>query len=443
MLLTSWFRKLTYASVILLATGFGLGQRDSSVLPLAAAPSRLAAATPAADPKYVVLSWNDLGMHCYNRDFRYLAVLPPYNTLWAQVVRRGNPPEVVTTGITVTYAFADNTTSVTKSNFWTYANALFGVDLAPDVGLTGRGLRGAMDLHVDHFAAEGIPLTEFTDSAPTVPAPYQLATVTVRAADTGLELARTTVVAPVSTEMHCDNCHQDGGVEDIATGSVELNILTLHDEELGGDNGDDGDAPEWAAVLPDTSLVANTPVLCADCHASNALGKPGVPEVKSLSNAMHEQHAGKVPNSTEGCYNCHPGPSTRCLRDVMSQEHGMGCVDCHGTMEQVAQNATPWLKEPRCDTCHDDASYAQNQPLYRMSSGHGGLYCAGCHDSPHAIAPSAQPNDGLKFIELQGHRGPLDSCEVCHTITPNAAGPHGMAVPNVRPSKMYLPLLAE
>jgi len=29
--------------------------------------------------QYVVLGWNDLGMHCYNRDFQDLAVLPPYS----------------------------------------------------------------------------------------------------------------------------------------------------------------------------------------------------------------------------------------------------------------------------------------------------------------------------------------------------------------------------
>ncbi len=115
------------------------------------------------------------------------------------------------------------------------------------------------------------------------------------------------------------------------TGSVELNILTLHDEEVGG-----GDEDLLALDLPYISLVANTPVLCADCHASNALGKPGVAVSKAFSNAMHEKHAGKVDNDTDGCYNCHPGPTTRCLRDVMSEQHGIGCVDCHGNMDKVA-----------------------------------------------------------------------------------------------------------
>ena len=64
-----------------------------------------------------------------------------------------------------------------------------------------------MDLDGDHFKVDGIPLTEFQDTAPTTPYPYQLATVIVRDAQTRAELARTITVAPVSTEMHCDTCH--------------------------------------------------------------------------------------------------------------------------------------------------------------------------------------------------------------------------------------------
>ena len=41
---------------------------------------------------YVVLAWNDLGMHCLNPTYDQLIILPPYNTLWAQVVERGDPP---------------------------------------------------------------------------------------------------------------------------------------------------------------------------------------------------------------------------------------------------------------------------------------------------------------------------------------------------------------
>ena len=76
---------------------------------------------------YVLLGWNDLGMHCYNYSFKDLAVLPPYNTLWAQVIKRGDPPQIVTSGIRVQYSFPDNKTSTGKTDFWNYADQLFGV----------------------------------------------------------------------------------------------------------------------------------------------------------------------------------------------------------------------------------------------------------------------------------------------------------------------------
>ena len=65
--------------------------------------------TAPDENRYVVLAWNDLGMHCYNRDFQDLAVLPPFNTLWAQVVKVGDPPQIITSGVNLTYDFPDNT----------------------------------------------------------------------------------------------------------------------------------------------------------------------------------------------------------------------------------------------------------------------------------------------------------------------------------------------
>ncbi len=53
----------------------------------------------AVSGNYVVISWNDLGMHCMNQFFNVMAVLPPYNTIWAQVIKRGPEPQKVTTNI--------------------------------------------------------------------------------------------------------------------------------------------------------------------------------------------------------------------------------------------------------------------------------------------------------------------------------------------------------
>ncbi len=404
---------------ILLCTSGGLakGQSQEPASPSVVTITYLPLVTKSIPPGYVLLGWNDLGMHCYNHDFQDLAVLPPYNTLWAQLIRRGDPPQIITAGVRVQYSFLDNTTSSNKTNFWAYVAPLFGVQLPDNVGLKGKGLADVMDAKSSYFVAEGIPLTEFRDSAPTDPYPYQLAVLTARDITTNELLASLTVVAPVSTEMHCDTCHATGQDPGGTQPRTELNILALHDFNEG------------------TNLFNSRPVLCARCHSSNALGMPGVVGVPSLSNAMHDQHKEVIPDSVDGCYNCHPGPTTKCLRDAMSLNvispidptRKMNCIDCHGGMLHVSQNPDPWLNEPRCDGCHtptDTKQFNQDQALYRFSKGHGGVYCEACHDSTHAIATSREPNDAIKFIQLQGHTGTLADCLVCHVTQPAGPGPH-------------------
>ncbi len=392
---------------------------------------------------YVVLGWNNLGMHCYNPDFSSLMILPPYNTLVAQVVRRGDPPQVVTSGVTVQYEFPENTYSVSrqgrpdKSNFWDYADAIFGVTLPPDVGLTGKSLAGTMDPDPDkaRYVAAGIPLTEFRDQDAVNQKryPFQKAEITVN--DTSKKtLASLTVVAPVSTELSCGNCHSDTMdattryAPDVQpTGKIDTNILTLHDY-LNREN-----YAVYLAGRPDllamTPLMENQPVMCAKCHGDNALNMPQVGTIKNLSNAIHGHHnpvnAPDITPDTAGCYNCHPGPETQCLRDTMSQNLSLQCTDCHGDITRVAQNPDPWLNEPTCSQagCHG-AGYETSDPLFQNSVGHGGMYCEACHDSTHAIAISREANDAIKFQELQGHTGTLTDCTVCHATKPTAMFNH-------------------
>ena len=406
------------------ALGLALGLLLTSTLASANAPDSSTALTTG--DTYRVLAWNDLGMHCYNGSFADMMVLPPFNTLWAQVVRVGDPPSIITTGVVVSYEFPGNTYSAGKTDFWDWATQAFSLaeTLPPNVGLKGKGLTGTLDPAGDHFVACGIPLTEYSDDDTATRQPFQTAIVTVRDTATGAVLTSSTVVTPVSSEMNCIMCHADDADATTKypitpTGDFQANILALHDylsqsKYPAGHTG---------------ALLNRRPVLCAECHADAALGAPGIKGVSNLSNAMHRHHnptnAPDITPDTDGCYNCHPGADTQCLRCVMSQRYGLGCVDCHGDITQVAKNPQPWLNEPSCSnaTCHG-AAYATNQPLYRNSTGHGGMYCASCHDSPHAIAVSREPNDALKFVELQGSDGTLRVCTVCHATKPASAFSH-------------------
>jgi len=282
------------------------------------------------------------------------------------------------------------------------------VNLQENIGLTGKSLTGAMDVSGNHFVAEGIPVTEYRDQDAQTKTRYpcQLATVTVTDANTGALLAKTTVTTPVSSELSCNNCHSDTGEANkkyavAATANVDQNILKLHD-----------------MLHPENNpkLMDSRPVLCASCHSSNALQAAGRTGIPSLSNAIHANHA-NVPGMTAdlaGCYQCHPGPQTRCLRDVMSTK-GMDCLDCHGDLTAVSQNTNPWLNEPRCDSasCHP-STVRQTNALFRLSTAMGGIYCEACHGSTHAVAPSRDASDAIQVMALQGKNAALSNCSVCH-----------------------------
>jgi cytochrome c553 len=54
--------------------------------------------------------------------------------------------------------------------------------------------------------------------------------------------------------------------------------------------------------------------------------------------------------------------------------------------------------------------------LYRLSTGHGGVKCQGCHNSTHAVWPvkNARANDNIAARQLQGHTGTITECTTCH-----------------------------
>lgn len=369
---------------------------------LAALATGIIVARPAAQPPagYVAFTVNELGMHCVNSDFSELCILPPFNSLRTEVLKRGGSPEPVKEGLTVKYSLPSNTHSSDKSNFWTYAPAIFGVTLPPDVGLTGHGMSGLMTINGGgRWEATGVPVIPIDDSGKVEP--YPLAEVRV-SGPAGSFVSH--AVVPVSSEMACTSCHGGNGV------SMAHDILAKHD------------------ALHGTTLVDQKPVLCAACHADPALGAPGVPGVSTMSHAMHGSHAERVANLglANECYACHPGERTQCQRDVHTSAN-VSCNDCHGGMLAVADPARqPWVDLPRCADCHNRPGFEFEPPgvLFKEAVGHGGVHCTSCHGSPHAITPTNTEVDNAQAIALQGYPGVINSCTVCHTSTPGDPFPH-------------------
>jgi hypothetical protein len=456
----------------------------------------------AAGAGWTLVGWNNLGMHCMDANYSVFSILPPYNTIHAQLMDSSG--RVVTTGVTITYqAVADpagsiNTTSQGKSNFWEFAQSLFGLaqPLTADVGLTGLAMPGTanqpqpmtFDAANGWFIAEGIPITPYDDGKTKNAYPMMRL---VAKNTSGTVLATTDIVLPVSDEMDCRACHASGGSSAARPGSgwvndpdpdrdYRLNILRLHDDRNGA-------SPNYAGALAaagysSTGLFATAtggkPILCASCHASNALGTKGYAGVPQLTVSVHFYHShvtdptsGLTLESTDNrsaCYRCHPGSTTKCLRGAMGHAvapdgtMAMQCQSCHGPMSSVgASSRQGWLDEPGCQSCHTGTAVQNNgqvrftsvfdnsgQPrvavnqtyattpnapafgvsLYRFSTGHGGLKCEACHGSTHAEYPSSHVNDNVQSLQRQGHVGMLVECAACHGSQPVTVngGPHGM-----------------
>ncbi len=426
------------------------------------APLSLAAADAA------LLGWNNLGMHCMDSDYSVFSILPPYNTIEAQLIVNGT---LVTSGsgYSVTYqAVADpdgsiNRTSIGKGNFYTYTPYLYGA-LAPDLGLAGWAMPGAantpqgmrfetnnspaagVSTPVNWFRGEGIPMSPYDDAMHKNE--YPLMRLVARDAANQV-VATSDIVLPISDEMDCRACHASGTVAAAQPSAgwvfnanperdYRLNILRLHDELQFASH-----AAEYAAALTargfnPAGLYANVatdghPVTCSACHLSEALPGTGVAGIPPLTAAVHTLHANvvdpilQIPLNSAGnraaCYRCHPGSTTKCLRGAMgraiaadgSQE--MQCQSCHGNLTEVGSpTRVGWFQEPQCQSCHTGtATHNNGQIRYTSVFTDASFTVRSAVDQTFATTPNT-PASGLSLYRFSVGHGGLQ-CEACHGST--------------------------
>ena len=408
--------------------------------------------------RYVLLVWSDLGMHCMSDSDPWFVILPPGSNLEAQLIRRGEVPELVTGDVVISYQVEKGFENpAAHVPFWEYAEENFGTPPEANTGLYGKGLTGTFDYDGEQgsFTARGIPVVPYGDDGSYNP--YPLFTVEARDTTGEVLLAKTQVVTPVSTGMGCRNCHSGGWrVEGVAGLSDETatGILEAHDRLSGTD------------LL--AQARAGKPKMCQSCHADPAMSAKGDSLRLNLSAAMHGWHANYMPVSgADACVLCHPADpegSTRCMRGIHNYI-GVECVDCHGELSDHALSLLkeekgkqssrrlmanlkpehaesvdavnprkPWLNEPDCLTCHagfeppetvDAYNVWNDDPadLYRMRQDNAGIRCPACHGSTHALYPATNPmdrdRDVLQPLQYSGQPYPIGSnmrCEVCHIV---------------------------
>ncbi|MCU7797598.1 MAG: PKD domain-containing protein [Candidatus Thiodiazotropha sp. (ex Myrtea spinifera)] len=321
---------------------------------------------------------------------------------------------------------------------------------------------------VNWYEAPGIPLAAFDDAGRENPWPL----FRIQAKQTGTTLASVDTVVPISGEANCGACHGsplDGG-NGSATATLVDNSIAVADVL---DDPEHGNVPlevskEYAADLNllrlhdhkhGTTLEANKPVVCQQCHYTPALdlaqlgpldstsGGNGREQtsVKSMSNVMHSHHGtvrdtngdllfpempaaikdnlGFVSNDAERravldetCYQCHPGRRTDCLRGAMANG-GMLCQDCHGNMAQVGDDFSRNVSPTNVGAFELGGDFYTNpaQPRVPWANEPG---CGSCHTGD---AMNNMASDANVVVNPADADGNLDSIRLFQAYKSNDA----------------------
>ena len=215
--------------------------------------------------------------------------------------------------------------------------------------------------------------------------------------------------------------------------------------------------------------MANGGMLCQDCHGD--MKQVG----DDFSRGVDAGHTGnfelagdfytnpatpRVPWANEpGCGSCHTGDAmdNLILSDPDNTNLVINNIDAGGNVDGIRlfqafqsddAKATPIVPTNKrfaenvievdnpAVTGPDDPRIG-NPMLYRVSTGHEGVFCEACHGATHGIWPNKNPNanDNVTATQLQGHTGTITECDTCHLpsvfedsgeLQLTMSGPHGM-----------------
>jgi hypothetical protein len=194
-------------------------------------------------------------------------------------------------------------------------------------------------------------------------------------------------------------------------------------------------------------VMASGGSVCQDCHGDMkqvgndfsidlAVDSP-FPDAADLTRRIPWAHE-------PGCQSCHTGDAVSLNHpvDAIVAPDGIRLLQAwtEVTLSDGSTLAQP-IESPNSRFAEDQTPAGQ-RILYRLSTGHGGVFCQACHGSTHAEWP-VQPdytgpwppppgtltaNDNVTAGQLQGHTGTIIECSTCHTgdLGNTLGGPHGM-----------------
>lgn len=424
----------------------------------------------SASRDVIVVANNDLGMHCACPGSEYFMLLPPFNTIRAQVIERGGRSPVVLDNpndIRVEYDTVENTEASLNADpyysKWIQMMPKYGFGPAKNAqgliqGLTGSTLDGQMHAMTGEGWWEAVGIPVFPDDSNNSPSadkvmidnlggpnrnPYLSVKVNVFDQTNNQQLATTTTVAPVAFGGCC-SCHLT--VTKNNTGIQNPTALDSFNE-MGRLHGLNGSNINIANIDPDTDGQKG-PVRCSSCHLDPAMGEAVAPGIKytaganngqriidpatgnpyaisqfTFSDVLHRGHLENPkamqmdPNLANNCYACHPGNGVNCYRGAHVNAPGSGangkmwCSDCHGDLNQrvaEGQLLKPWSDQtlPACSSCHTRTGELSSSDSTYLHLGIFGRY-----------------------LNSRGHKNDKILCTTCHG-SPHAEYPSTLAKDN-------------
>jgi Zn finger protein HypA/HybF involved in hydrogenase expression len=175
--------------------------------------------------------------------------------------------------------------------------------------------------------------------------------------------------------------------------------------------------------------MANGGMLCQDCHGdmqqvgddfTRTVGEPDG-GFELAADFYTNPDTPRVPWANEpGCGSCHTGDA---LDNMHSDADTLGSPSDDIRLMQAFRTddakATPIVPSNTrfAENIVTTGDAAGNPKLYRVSKGHEGVFCEGCHGATHGIWPNKNPdaNDNVTATQLQGHTGTITECDTCHT----------------------------
>lgn len=413
---------------------------------------------PSKD-EYVLLGWTGQGMHYISDNNRFFGLSNPGTTIYAQLIKRGKPPEIVSGNIELTYRIEDGfDMPSSRIDFWKHSKALFGREIKENEGLSGNKTDGKMDYNenIMAYSAADIPVVPYRKDGAYIPFP--MIYIEARDAQNGRVLCSTGISVPASTEMGCRNCHGGNWAKKSMTGlsdETALDIIRAHDRS---------NRTELEALVK-----RGNPQMCSKCHSKVQADTDIGTKHLNLSASIHGFHANYISkNDPDPCSNCHTSSGfSKSYRGIHSSI-GLECSNCHGKMEdhalsllihekkdgkksaeklmknlypRLADSVTqieprkPWVNQPDCLNCHtgfnppDTDQSPQNmwtrdaKSLYKMRSDEVGIMCPACHGITHAEYPAANifgdERENFQPLMYQKNRYPIGAnknCSLCHTV---------------------------